>query len=149
MSSRTCFAGWFGVLASGRLSSKDGCVGVRSGSASAGGGWFCIGLYVSEGGACFLFSSWRCSMSVSIVIAGLGGTTGMNLRRNFRFRVVIFPDPSIFTTYWSNCRTSVTVPVLSHLFGCKPLWFCTRTLSPTANGGNRRVCSDHFSCRRI
>ena len=32
---------------------------------------------------------------------GLAGHTGLNLRRNVRFRSVILPDPSIFISYWS------------------------------------------------
>ena len=37
------------------------------------------------------------------------------------------------------------IPVLSHFVGCGPVWFWIRTVSPTANGGRRRVCSVHRS----
>ena len=39
-------------------------------------------------------------------------------------------------------------PVLSHLLGWGPVWFCTRTKSPTASGGRRFVCSAHVSAVR-
>ena len=80
-------------------------------------------------------------MSLSIWRGCLGSITGMNFRRNFLFRRVTLPDPSIRTTYWSNWRTS-TVPVLSHRFGSGPLWFWTLTWSLTANGGIATMCSE-------
>jgi len=37
------------------------------------------------------------------------------------------------------------VPDFSHLVGNGPVWFWTRTLSPTCSGDRDLVCSDHFS----
>ena len=71
---------------------------------------------------------------------------GMNFLRNFLFLMVELLEPSILTTYWSNCRTSTTMPVLSHFRGNLPVWFCTRTWSPTRRGGRRLVWSDSRSC---
>lgn len=65
----------------------------------------------------------------------------MYLRMNFLFLKVHRPELSILIIYWSNCLTSVTTPVLSHLFGCGPDWFCMNTLSPTCSAGSRLVCS--------
>ena len=56
-----------------------------------------------------------------------GMHTGTYLRRILRLRNVTLPDPSTLMTYWSNCLTSVTRPVLSHFFGWGPVWFCRRT----------------------
>jgi hypothetical protein len=36
-------------------------------------------------------------------------------------------------------------PVLSHLVGCRPVWFCMQTWFPTTRGGSFFVCSDHRS----
>ena len=67
--------------------------------------------------------------------------TGIYFLRNLRFLSVTRPDPSIRTMYWSYCLTSTIMPVLSHFVGFGPVWFCTRTVSPTTNGGRGRVCS--------
>ena len=64
------------------------------------------------------------------------------------FRSVIWPEPSILTTYWSCRRTSTILPVLSHLLGWCPVWFCMRTKSPTARGGSCLVCSVQVSAMR-
>ena len=63
--------------------------------------------------------------------------------------MVILPEPSTRTAYWSNCRTSMMLPVLSHLVGCGPVWFWIRTWLPTFSGGSRLVCSDHLSDARM
>ena len=36
---------------------------------------------------------------------------------------VTLPEPSTFTAYWSNWRTSMTEPVMSHLVGSWPVLF--------------------------
>ena len=81
---------------------------------------------------------------------GRGSMTGTNFLRNFLFLKVTLRDPSTLTAYWSNCLTSMTVPVLSHLSGCRPVWFCTLTWSPTFKGGSlfvwRRRRSACFIC---
>ena len=46
-----------------------------------------------------------------------GWYTGMYFLKNFLFLSVCLPDPSTLTRYWWNCRTSMTMPVRSHLFG--------------------------------
>ena len=52
---------------------------------------------------------------------------GVYRRRDFLLRSVTRPAPSTRTTYWSNCRTSTTIPVRSHLVGCGPTRFCSLT----------------------
>ena len=59
--------------------------------------------------------------------------------------MVILPEPSTRTTYWWNWRTSMMMPVLSHLLGCGPVWFWIRTWWPSARGGNLWVCTVHGS----
>ena len=75
---------------------------------------------------------------------------GRNFRKNFLLRRVTLRDPSMRTTYWSNCFTSITEPVLSHLRGWGPTWFCTQTLSPTDRGTRVLVpwssLSAHLRC---
>ena len=61
-------------------------------------------------------------------------------------RSVTRPDPSTRTTYWSNCRTSTTIPVRSHLVGFGPTRFYSLTQLPISSGGRTRVCSDSRSC---
>ena len=97
-------------------------------------------------------SAWGSSVSatrgwlvVSLTLLSLmnGGwyeSSLMYLRMNFLFLKVHRPELSILITYWSNCLTSVMTPVLSHLFGCGPDWFCTNTLSSTCSAGSRLVC---------
>ena len=90
----------------------------------------------------------RCFKSSVIIRGGGDLCSGANFLRNFRLRNVVRPDPSTLITYWSNCRTSVTFPVLSHFVGLGPVWFWIRTWSPTVRGGSLFVCSDHFSSSR-
>ena len=74
----------------------------------------------------------------------------MNLRINWLLSKVTLSDPSTQMTYWSNCLTSMTLPVLCHFFGYGPVKFCNRTKSPTFSGGKCLVCllsrSDTFMC---
>lgn len=68
---------------------------------------------------------------------------GLNALRKRRFLLVILPDPSTLTRYWSCSHTSTTEPVLYHLFGSLPVWFCKKHLSPSLRGeGVRRVYSE-------
>ena len=62
-----------------------------------------------------------CLRSSLLVRRGGGVCTGTYLLKNFRLRRVVLPDPSTRTTYWSNWRTSIMTPVLSHLVGCWPV----------------------------
>ena len=71
---------------------------------------------------------------------------GVYRRRYFLLRSVTRPDAPIRTTYWSNCRTSTTIPVRSHLVGCGPTRFCCLTQLPITSGGRTHVCSDSHSC---
>ena len=63
--------------------------------------------------------------------------TGVNLRGHFLLRSVIILLPSILTLYCLFGNTSNTTPLLVHLKGLLPAWFCTTTLSPSSRG----VCS--------
>ena len=74
---------------------------------------------------------------------------GVYRRMYFLLRSVTRPDPSTRTTYWSNCRTSTTTPVRSHLVWCGPTIFCSHTHLPIASGGRTSVCSDSRSCALI
>ena len=67
--------------------------------------------------------------------------------RNFLFRSVGLPVPSILILYWSKGRTSTTWPDLFHLSGLLPLWFCTRTTWPTVSGANTLVCLERSFSR--
>ena len=80
---------------------------------------------------------------------GARGMTGRNLRKNFLLRKVTRPEPSTLTTYWSNWRTSTTIPVLSHLVGWGPVWFWIRTQSPMTKGGRTRVWAVRRSAVRM
>ena len=127
---------WLGLVRSGQLSGlPDGGGGGSSASGGLGLGGL-PGLGVSR---------LRCRRSSLMVCRGGLVCTGMYFLRNFRFRVVILPEPSTRTTYWSNWRTSITMPVLSHLVGYGPVWFWMRTWLPTARGGSLLVCSVHLS----
>ena len=78
----------------------------------------------------------------------LGGgvaSAGQNFRRNFLLRRLGRFDPCVFIRYWSNWRTSTTLPVLSHLRGYGPVWFWMRTWSPILRAGRRLVCSESLS----
>ncbi len=74
-----------------------------------------------------------------------GWYTGMYFLRNFLFLSVCLPDPSILIRFWWNWRTSITMPVRSHLFGWWPVRFWILTLSPTFSGDRALVCSLHLS----
>ena len=93
-----------------------------SGTLGAGGGstWVGLGTYLFQ--------------SVSRLVYGVVE------RRNLLFLRDSLPDPSIFTSYWSCSFTWMTVPVLSHLRGLLPHWFCTRTVSPAFSLGCSLVC---------
>ena len=71
---------------------------------------------------------------------------GVYRRRYFLLRSVTRLEPSTHTTYWSNCRTSTTIPLRSHLVGWGPTRFCSLTQFPMTSGGRTRVCSDSRSC---
>ena len=96
-----------------------------------------------------------CQVRFSIQMTmGVCGCIGMGhlakvlvyiFRRHFRFRNVTRPDPSTRTRYWSNWRTSTMQPVLYHLVGLCPVWFCILTLSPTLSWGSLSVCSVSLS----
>ena len=67
-------------------------------------------------------------------------------RRRYRlFLVVKRPEPSVLTPYWWYCKTSTTIPDLSHLVGWRPVWFCILTVSPTFSGVSPAVCSSHLA----
>lgn len=87
--------------------------------------------------------------SVLMVLVGSRYFIRIHFIRNYLFRVVTLPEPSILTTYWSKWRTSIIVPVLSHLRGCGPVWFRIRTWSPMINCGRRLVCSVQRSAERM
>ena len=71
---------------------------------------------------------------------------GVYRRRYFLLRSLTRSEPSTRTTYWSNCRTSTTIPVRSHLVGWGPTRFCSLTQVPMTSGGRTRVCSYSRSC---
>ena len=79
-----------------------------------------LGMSCDDGNAWWGLTDWRSSRSLLMVMDEGGVTTGLNFLKNFLFRVVILPEPSVLTTYWLYCLTSITVPVLSHLIGCGP-----------------------------
>ena len=126
-------------------------VGCDNGSSSDFDVWSCSGGENAGAGKVTYVDGvvHRRPRSCSIVVLAPGHWTGMYFRRNFRLRNVTLPEPSTLTTYWSNCRTSMTTPVLSHFLGCGPTWFWMRTRSPVLSGGRRLVCSDHFSAHRM
>ena len=95
------------------------------GRSSGGGTGVCGSRAPAKGAACI----------------GARGTTGVNFLRNRLFRKVTRPEPSTRMTYWSNCLTSMTTPVLSHFIGWGPVWFWIRTASPMTRAGRWRVCS--------
>ena len=139
-------AGWAGVMAGVRATEaydRGGLPGwairvLRAGV--AGGGGMASGTGVGSRGSVGASGTcggprlgWRSSggMGVGSLSGGLGasgsgknGSGGTSLvwrgvyrRRKRRFLVVRRPDPSVLTEYWWYCRTSTTVPVLSHLVG--------------------------------
>ena len=80
---------------------------------------------------------------------GLGAvgdlTMGEKLLKNLLFLNVSRPVPSTLTVYWSCSFASTSPPVLSHLLGWLPTWFCMKTFVPIARVGNFLVCSDQDS----
>ena len=112
--------GWFlGVLRAGVVGGGEASTGIGGGSCGS------VGAAVVEGG-----SSWGCLASDGMGVGGLSGALGASgsgkdgmvwrgvyRRRKQLFRVVRQPDPSVLMEYWWYCRTSTTVPVLSHLVG--------------------------------
>ena len=81
---------------------------VRDGSVGDLGGV----VVSSEGG---VGGRWAMSSRMDLRLAGW--YMGMYFLRNFLFLSVCLPDPSILMRYWWNWRTSMTMPVRSHLFG--------------------------------
>lgn len=79
--------------------------------------------------------------SRAVLLGSRLGLTGLYLRRKRLFRSVTRPAPSTLTLYWSCGRASTTMPVLSHLVGCGPVWFWILTCEPTVSGGRAFVCS--------
>ena len=79
-------------------------------------------------------------------IKGVLAMCGVYRRRYFLLRSVTRPEPSTRTTYWSNCRTSTTIPVRSHFVGWGPTRLCSLTQFPMISGGRTRVCYDSRSC---
>ena len=129
-------------------SSVSGVFVVVSSTVLSLGGWEFLGssTALSSGGWESLGSSVCGGLVVSLVFLSMVngwwyGSSLMYFRKNFLFLNVHRPELSILIPYWSNCFTSMTVPVLSHLFGCGPVWFCTNTLSPTCSACSRFVCS--------
>ena len=66
---------------------------------------------------------WQCHHDQGVGLEGgrmdlcFGGWyMGVTFLRNFLFLSVCLPDLSILTSYWWNWCTSMTMPVLSHLF---------------------------------
>jgi hypothetical protein len=102
------------------------------------------GTVVSAGGG---IGGMTLSARSSVMdLLSAGWWTGIYFLRNFLFLSVCLPEPSILMRYWWNWRTSMTMPVLSHLLGWLPDWFWIRTLSPTVSGVRALVFSLHFSC---
>ena len=116
------------------------------------GGWAnCVdGLSTTDSGGIVARTDWvgllmvgRNLKSSTTECFSLGFWTGRNFRRNFLLHKELHPDPSIQTTYWSNCQISTIQLVLSHFIGWGPVWFWTSTWSPTQSGGNCLVCCVH------
>lgn len=62
-------------------------------------------------------------MSLTIVSFEGGSCTGTYFRKNFLFQSVTLLDLSTLITYWLNCQTLMSTPVLSHLHAYDPTWF--------------------------
>ena len=149
-----------GVACLGLVGALTGVVPARGvvGMVAGGGGGVpargVVGMVAGEGGGGAASDLGRVTVGecgwrawVGVVCGGTLGTicnccmagvsrAGMNFLRNFLFLSVTLRDPSIRKAYWLNWRTSIIVPVLSHLSGCGPVWFCTLTWSPTFRGGS-------------
>ena len=124
-------------------SKRSGWSGCSDGSQMSNG-FFCIFGWTTDDGLTKVVKGFTCGTCAKLTSVGRGcslrhmwslWTTGRNLGRNFLFRRLTRPEPSTLTMYWSNWRTSITIPILSHLVGFGPVWFCIRTLSPTSSGG--------------
>ena len=64
-----------------------------------------------------LFSA---ALPMSLLLT-IDADAGLNALRKRRFRLVILPEPSTLTRYWSCSHTSTTEPVLYHLLGSLPV----------------------------
>ena len=111
-----------------------------------------LGVYPS---GCGRVDGILVSFSISIGDVGVVGTTslgslmkGEQCLRYLLLRRVHCPEPSMRMRYWSWGRTSVTSPVLSHLVGWFPVWFCTRTWSPILRSWSGLVCWLYVSIER-
>ena len=98
-------------------------------------GWF---KSLRDGGACWI-------SNLNSEMGFLLEWNGVYTRRNFRLRSGARPELSNLTTHWSYCRTSISKPVLFHLFGSCPVWFWIHTVSPTFNSCNFLVCTFQYS----
>ena len=78
--------------------------------------------------------------SRAVLLGGSVGLTGLYLCRKRLFCSVTRPAPSTLTLYWSCGWASTTMPVLSHLVGCGPVWFWILMCEPTGSGGRAFVC---------
>ena len=116
-------SGGTGLSTGGLLRSCDGSSGNGVSKVVAGSGVVACSLpvdgedssgAVNAGGILFAAGNGR-------AVSGDLGMTGWYARRNFLLRRVTLPDPSTRTTYWSNWRTSITTPVLSHFVGYGPV----------------------------
>ena len=78
-------------------------------------------------------------LSAKVIVVFFGyvhvDVTNVYCRRNLRLRSVNRPVPSSLTRYWSCPLHSTMTPDLSHLLGCGPNWFGTKTLSQIVNLG--------------
>ena len=158
--------GWLGggagMPGDGWLARVPGDGWLGGGGGVPGNGWLGGGAGVPGNGwlrgvARVPGNGWRGGVAGCVV--GLGGTGGWGwgrrrcrgwsgggmgvvfLLRYWRLRVVVLPLLSILTWYWWYCMTSTTTPVLSHLVGWCPVWFCISTLSPRLRGERPLVCS--------
>lgn len=64
---------------------------------------------------------------------------GVNWKK-FLLRKAMQPKPWIFILYWWNWQTSMTMAVLSHIYGLGPNRFWILTWSPSFNGVRRFGC---------
>ena len=116
---------------SGKGDSDSSCISVGDGSVVAVCSVFAGGSAVA-GGSVVVGSevsirvgasvSLTCGANVSIISSCLLWN-GVNFLKYCRFLRVNLPEPSTFTTYWWNWRTSTTVPVRSQRFGWLPVRF--------------------------
>ena len=90
--------------------------------------------------ACVTSSQW--SWGWFITSRSPNGTIFL---KNLLFLSVSLPVPCTFTSWWSKGLTSTTVPVLCHLLGLSPCWFCTLTLCPTSSPGSDFAPTDNLS----